>query len=455
MNTDTQLPYNNEAEQAVLGSLLIDPDAYFDVADIITSEMFYRTQHRAIYEAMVRLISRDAPVDVLTVPAEVGDPDKSVMLYVMELLNAVPTSIHAEAYARIVADMAARRGLIAAAGKIAASAYEKERPTVEVYAEAEAQLASAISGGLENPVKAPQAFVSEYVDRFIDDTDGPREKRGIKTGLVDLDKLIVQLDTPYQYVIAGRPGMGKSSLALGIVKDAILRQGKRVLLFSLEMDTDEVTQRLISMMTGLASTQMRRVWELTTEQRAAVLEAGGRLAEAKLFVDPSQELTPGEIRRRAARVQMEHGLDMIVVDHMHLMKPDRFLGNDVLERAEIVTSLAATYKWLNVTGLTLAQLSREVEKRAIKIPTLADLRGSGGIEETAYAVMFLYREGAYDETAPQGPAKLYLAKHRGGPTGVVDLFWKAELSMFTNAATVELNPRASSRVSKPVQEVIL
>ena len=455
MNIELSQPYSNEAEQAVLGSLLIDADAYYDVADIITSEMFYRPQHRTMYEAIARLVSRDDPVDILTVPAEMGNGSPEVVDYILTLINAVPSSIHAEAYARIVADKAARRRLIDAAGKIATAAYQADDSTVNVFAEAEAQLAAAMNGAAGNPVRSPQAYVSDYVDRFMENSDGPRVIQGVATGYLDLDNVIGQLDAPYQYVLAGRPGMGKSSLALGIVKNAILRQGKRVLLFSLEMSTNEVTQRLIAMMTGLTSRQLRREWELTNAQRAAVLDAGGRLSEAGLFIDPSGELTPGELRRRAMRVQMEHGLDMIVVDHMHLMKPDRSLGNNVLEVSETATSLAATYKQLNVAGLTLAQLSRTVESRAIKLPSLSDLRGSGGIEETAYSVMFLYREDYYDDTAPHGPAKLAIAKNRGGPTGIIDLFWKANLSMYVNAMTVDLNARSNGRVAKPVQEVIL
>jgi replicative DNA helicase len=438
MLTEIPQPYDHAAEQAVLGSLLITPDMYYDVAGILTADMFFRPQHRAIYEAIDGLLSKSQPADIITIPAAMGDTTGDTVNYLMELVNVPESSYSALAYAGIVADKAARRRLIDAAGAIAKSAFDPAFDTSAVYAEAEVILLDAYSGGAINPVHAPQGYVSTFIDEFMQRAEGKPVSTGVKTGLIDLDQLLIELETPHQYIIAGRPGMGKSSLALGIILDAILQQRKRVLLFSLEMSERQIMRRLVSMMTSIPVSALRREWELTPHQQSQVLHAGGELSEARLYIDASPGLKPADIRQRATRAYIEHGLDLVVVDHMHLMQPDKQTANRVLDLGSISQSLADTYKTLDVAGLTLAQLSRGVESRASKIPMMSDLRESGQIEENAYGIMFLYREGYYDDSAPQGPAKLILAKHRDGETGQVDLYWRGELSMYANAQQVQL-----------------
>lgn len=438
MLIETPQPYDNAAEQAVLGSLLIDGDTFHDVAGMLTADMFYRPQHKKIYEAISALMSSQSPADIITVPAAMGDTSPEVTGYLMDLIDAPENSMYAVSYAEIVADKAARRRLIDAAGKIASAAYNPAAPTEAVYAEANVILQAAYSGAATNPVHAPQFFVGAYIDEFTRRAEGQPVSTGVKTGYIDVDRLLIEMEAPYQYVLAGRTGMGKSSMALGIVKDALLRQHKRVMVFSLEMSERQIMRRLISMMTGIPVKELRQEWTLSPTQSAQVLRASGELSETRLYIDATPGIKPADVRQRATRAYIEHGLDLIVIDHMHIMNPDKSTNNRVLDLGAISQSLAETYKTLNVPGLTLAQLSRTVDSRATKLPVLSDLRESGQIEENAYAVMFLYREGYYDESGPQGPAKLIVAKHRDGETGQADLFWNGKLAMYGNAQVVQL-----------------
>lgn len=438
MLTETPYPFDNAAEQAVLGSLLIDPDAYHAVAGVLTADMFYRPQHREIYKAISGLCGRMEPADIITVPAAMGNTSEEVTRYLMDLIDAPESSVYATSYAGIVAEKAARRRLIDAAREIAKAAYDESTPTDSVYAQAEVTLLDAYSGGATNPVHAPQGYVSTYVDEFMRRAEGQPVATGVKTGFVDLDRLLIELEAPHQYILAGRPGMGKSSLALGIIQDAVFRQHKRVLLFSLEMSERQIMRRLVAMMTGIPVRALREEWRLSPHEQARVLNAGGEISESRLYIDASPGIRPADIRQRATRAYIEHGIDLIVIDHMHIMQPDKQTANRVMDLGSISQSLADTYKTLNVAGLTLAQLSRGVEARASKVPILSDLRESGQIEENAYGVMFLYREGYYDDSAPQGPAKVILAKHRDGETGQVDLFWRGATAEYANAAQVQL-----------------
>ncbi len=433
-------PHNLEAEQAALGSLLIDPDAMLDVAEIVTAADFYRPAHRWTFAAMSAMHARQAPLDVLALADELTRAGKLEAVgglpALLELTNAVPTSINADHYARIVAEKAQRRRLIAAASEIARAAYDETRPIDDVTAAAESAVMSAGDARASGSVQSARRVLSDYIENFLSDVANPQAPRVVATGLTDLDRLLGGLEAPHQYILAGRTSMGKSALALGILLHAVARQNKRAVLFSLEMSREQIMNRLISMMTGIPADRLKaaRRHLLAPAEQARVMEASGRLSDCGLYIDDSAGLRPADIRARAARIHAAHGLDLIIVDHLHIMRANAPTGKPVQDLGAIALDLADVYKGFGVTGLTLAQLNRGVETRVVKQPILADLRESGQIEENAYAVMFVHRPAYYDMTAPENQAQIIVAKHRDGPTGAVDIYWRPDRAMYANAA---------------------
>jgi replicative DNA helicase len=269
---------------------------------------------------------------------------------------------------------------------------------------------------------------------------GPETQRVIATGLTDLDRTLGGLEYGHQYLIAGRTSMGKSALALGIARHAAMKQGKVVAIFSMEMTHEQVTNRIIAMMTHIPVMRLKPQfrYQLSEDERAAVMEAAGRISDGRIHIDCTPSLKPADVRARASRVQAAHGLDMVIFDHMHIAQANAPTGKQVQDLGAIAIDLANIYKSLGVVGLTLAQLNRGVDARAIKRPVLSDLRESGQIEEAAYVAMFVHREAYYDDTANKGEAEIIIAKNRDGATGAVDVFWKADRAQFLNAAQVTL-----------------
>jgi len=444
MLTELLPPHNLDAETAVLGSLLIDPDTYYEVSGIVTADAFYRPGHRWLYEAIQSLSARQEPPDVLAVADELTRAGKLEEVggvdYLVDLLNAVPTSIHADTYARIVAEKATRRRLIQAAGAVAKAAYDEATPLAAVCASAESAVMTAAAGIEQGGAVSAQRYISDYLDDFLSDVAATDAPRTIETGLVDLDRMLGGLEAPHQYILAGRTSMGKSALALSIIRHAALRQGKRVMLFSLEMSREQIINRLISMMTRIPAQDLKaaRRRYLTQAQQEAAMDAAAQISDAPLYLDCTAGLRPADIRSRSSRIHAAHGLDLIIVDHMHIMAADAPTGKQVQDLGSISLALAGLYKDLNVAGLTLAQLNRGVDSRAIKRPLLSDLRESGQIEENAYAVLFVHRDGYYDDAAIGSTADLIIAKNRDGATGSVDLYWNAPIAMYGNAAQVQL-----------------
>ena len=252
--------------------------------------------------------------------------------------------------------------------------------------------------------------------------------------MIDLDRTLNGLERSQQYMIAGRTSMGKTSFALGVALDAGLRQGKRVLIFSIEMSEEQLNNRLISILTLIPVNKLRKQVRhlLTAQEQALVLNAAGQISDSKIFMDTSASLRPSDVRSRAARIYAEHGLDMIICDHLHIMRPNVETGNNVKDLGTIAMDLAHIYKQFDVVGLTLAQLNRKIDDRAVKQPMLSDLRESGQIEENAYAVLFVHRPGYYDKTEQENLAQIVIAKNRDGATGVVDVYWNPQLATFKN-----------------------
>jgi replicative DNA helicase len=428
------LPQNIEAEEAVLGSLLIDPDAIIRVATFLQPDDFYVQRNGWIYDAIRDLHERREPADLVTLTdeldrrehlAEIGGP-----AHLTSLINATPTSIHVEYYARIVERTAILRRLIDAAGQIAKLAYQDVDDVDEVVDQAE----SIIFGVSEKRVSRELVPIRQVLDEFYDRIEylsaHQGEMIGIPTGLADLDKLLGGFQRSDLVIIAGRPGMGKTSLALSIALQAARKWDKRVGIFSLEMSNEQVVQRLVSAETGIDS-QRLRLGVIHEDEWPVFIQATSLLSDTQIFIDDTPAISAMEMRTKARRIHAEYGLDLLIVDYLQLMRGDFRSENRVQEISFISRSLKGLAREVNIPMVALSQLSRAVESRHDKRPMLSDLRESGSIEQDADVVMFVYRDELYDpDTEFPNIAEIRVSKHRSGPTGTFSVFFKKELAQF-------------------------
>lgn len=430
-------PQNLEAEEAVLGAVLIDPDAIIRLATILRPEDFYREKHGWIYEAVLALHERREPIDFLTVCDElnrqgrldeVGGP-----AFITSLINAVPTSVHAEYYARIVERTATRRRLILAAGQIAVLAYQEADDVDEVVDHAEQILFGVSERRISRELMPIRQVLSEYYDRIEYLTRHQDAMLGVLTGFGDIDRLLGGMQKSDLIILAARPSVGKSALALSIAHNAAKRHKQRVAIFSLEMSAEQVVQRLISAETAIDSQRLRR-GRINDDEWGRFMKAYNDLAQAPVYIDDTPSISALELRTKARRLHAEFGLDLIVVDYLQLMRGDYRAENRVQEISNISRSLKGLAREMNVPVLALSQLSRGVESRTDKRPILSDLRESGALEQDADVVIFIYRDEMYNEnTERKNIADILIAKHRNGPTGSVALFFKKELAQFLDA----------------------
>lgn len=430
-------PQNTEAEEAVLGGLLIDPDAIIRVAAIVRPEDFYREKHGWIYDAVQILHERREPVDFLTVCDELERRGRlnevGGAAFITSLINAVPTSIHVEHYARIVERTGTRRRLIDAAGQIAGLAYQEADDVEEVVDHAEQILFGVSERRISRELVPIKAVLSEYYDRIEYLTRHRGEMIGIPTGFTDMDRLLGGLQRSDMVILAARPSVGKTSLALSIAHNASKKHGQRVAFFSLEMSNEQVVQRLISAETAIDSQRLRR-GDIAEGEWGRFMKATSDLAEMLFYIDDTPGISALELRTKARRLHAEVGIDLLVVDYLQLMRGDFRSENRVQEISAISRALKGLARELNVPVLALSQLSRGVESRQDKRPILSDLRESGALEQDADVVIFIYRDEMYNEnTERQNIADIIVAKQRNGPTGTVALYFKKELAQFREA----------------------
>ncbi|MGD8463596.1 MAG: replicative DNA helicase [Anaerolineae bacterium] len=430
-------PQNVEAEEAVLGSLLIDPDAIIRIAAVLKADDFYREKHGWIYDAIFTLHERREPVDFLTVVDELERREQLDELggaaYITSLINRVPTSIHAEHYARIVERTATRRRLIEAAGGIAALAYQEADDVEEVVDHAEQILFGVSERRIARELVPIRQILSDYYDRIEYLTQHRGEMIGIPTGFHDIDKILGGMQRSDLVILAARPSVGKTSLALSFAHNAAKKYGQRVAFFSLEMSNEQVVQRLISAETGIGSQRLRR-GEIAQDEWGRFMKATSDLAETHFYIDDTPGISTLELRTKARRLHSEVGLDLLIIDYLQLMRGDYRAENRVQEIASISRGLKGLARELDLPVLALSQLSRGVESRTDKRPILSDLRDSGSIEQDADVVMFIYRDEMYNEnTERKNIADIMIAKHRNGPTGSVALYFKKELAQFREA----------------------
>ncbi len=434
------VPHSREAEEAVIGAVLINPEAYYDVAQFLKADDFYIHRHRWIWETFTRLHERRVPIDFLTVTeeldqqgrlAEVGGP-----AYLTALTSNVPTSLHAEAYGRLVEQTSIRRKMLDAANQIAKLAYQESTTVETVMDDAEKAVFSVSERRMTRDLMPIQQVLSDYYDRIDQLSKRSDEVMGVPTGFIDLDRLLGGLQQSDLLIVAGRPGMGKTAFMLSIAKNAAQIHKKHIAIFSLEMSNEQLVQRMVAQETGIDSHRLR-TGKLNEDEWPLFTHAVEVLSDTKIFLDDTPSLTPLQLRTKCRRLHLEYRLDLVILDYIQLMSSGTSRSeNRVQEVSYISRNLKILARELNVPVLAAAQLSRAIEQRADKDPQLSDLRESGSLEQDADIVMFIHRPEMYEkDTLKQNLAQIKVAKHRNGPVGMVELVFLSHLTRFENAAT--------------------
>jgi len=404
------------------------------VGTVLKPADFYRESHGVIYGAVFDLHDRGEPADFITVSDELARRGQLEEVggasYLTSLISAVPTSVHAEYYARIIERSAVLRRLIEAATRISSLAYEEAEDVDDVLDRAEQILFGISEHRVARDLIPIKQLLSDYYKRIEYLSEHKGEIVGVPAGLPDLDKILGGFQRSDLVILAGRPSVGKTSLALSMALNAAKKYHQRIAIFSLEMSCEQVVQRLVSAETGIDS-QRLRLGLIEDDEWPKFSQATGLLSELSVYIDDTPALSVLEMRAKARRLASERGLDFVIVDYLQLMRGSTRVENRVQEVSDISRGLKALARELNVPVLALSQLSRAVESRQDKHPMLSDLRDSGSIEQDADVVLFIYRGEMYDEeTDRKNIAELSIAKHRSGPTGKVYLFFRKELAQF-------------------------
>jgi len=427
-------PHSAEAEESVIGALLMDKDAVVAVASILMPEYFYEASHQRIYSAILSLYEEREPIDLITVSQKL----KSAKLlskvggrtYLTDLMERVPTSAHAETYAKIVKDLAVKRDLISSASRVVQMAFDESIETRQVLDKAEQAIFSLSQRHLTRNFIPLKDALSESFDRLDELQKNASGLRGVATGFSELDFALAGMQNSNLLILAGRPGLGKTALALNFAQFAAVREKVPVGFFSLEMSKEELVDRLLVSQAEIDSWRLK-TGKLSDDDFSRLSDAMGVLAEAPLFIDDSPGISVMEMRTKARRLQVEQGCRLLVVDYLQLAAPGRRYDSRVQEVSEISQSLKNLARELKIPVLALSQLSRAVEARGTKIPQLADLRESGAIEQDADVVMFLYRED--DENMEN--VTLSIAKHRNGPLKQIKLRFRGDRIRFYPSET--------------------
>ncbi len=429
-------PHSIQAEQSVLGGLMLDNEAWDKVADRISDEDFYRHDHRLIFRVIFDLANKNKPMDVVTVSQSLKNAEEleeaGGMAYLGELAKNTPSAANISAYADIVRDKAIRRGLISAGRQVNELAGSPD-DTAAILDQAEA----AVLAVAEQSVRGSSGLeaVSNILKGFVETMEQRMESgkvSGLPTCWSDLDEKTSGLHPGDLVIVAGRPSMGKTAFAMNLAEHAVIKQRVPVAVFSLEMEKVQLVDRLVS---GLARIDFHklRTADLEDEEWNRVTEATKKLNEAPLFIDDTPAMTPLELRSRARRLKREHGLGLVVVDYLQLMQSPGRKENRTQEVSEISRSLKALAKELRVPVIALSQLNRSLEQRPNKRPLMSDLRESGAIEQDADMIMFIYRDEVYNEESHlRSIAEIIIGKQRNGPTGTVYLTFLGELLRFEN-----------------------
>lgn len=436
-------PQNIEAEASLLGSILIDKEAIIKIADIVSVADFYVDRHSIIFGAILDLYEARQPLDLLTLSSKLEDVKELDKIggsaYLTELIEKVPTSAHVVHYAQIVAHKATLRRLIGAASQITALGFDESAPLDGLLDKAEQTLFDVSQKHLKQNFIPIGSVLAESFDRLDELHKDKNSLRGIPTGFKGLDNVLAGLQKSNLVILAARPSMGKTTLALNIAHHVAVKEGIPVGVFSLEMSKEELIDRLLAAESGIDSWKLRN-GRLEDQDFPKINDAMAVLSEAPFYIDDSSMANVMEMRTKARRLQSQHDLGLIVVDYLQLMSGRAGTDNRVQEISEISRGLKALARELNVPVIALSQLSRSVESRSPQIPQLSDLRESGSIEQDADVVMFIYRDDYYNkESEAPGTAQILIKKHRNGPTGEVDLYFHPEKLLFRDIDRVHAN----------------
>ncbi|MFA5270648.1 MAG: replicative DNA helicase [Patescibacteria group bacterium] len=455
--TDTIVPPQNlEAEKSLLGSLLLDKDAMIKVADILRPDDFYEDRHRLVFEAMVALYEKRRPIDAVTLTDTLKDKGQLETIggasYLAELVSSMPSSANVVRYAEIISSKATLRRLIAAANSISVLSRDQGNEVDDVLDKAEQTLFAVSQRYLKSgfvSVKDTLGAAFERIDKLHEHRG---ELRGIPTGYRALDNVLAGFQKSDLVVVAARPSIGKTSLTLNFALNAALA-GFSIGMFHLEMSAQQVTERLISAQSGIDSWRLR-TGNLREEDFSRINDAMSVLSELSIYIDDSPGMNVMEMRTKARRLQMEKGLDLLVIDYLQLMESRSQSDNRVQEISEISRSLKGLARELDIPVIAVSQLSRAVEQRPKKIPQLSDLRESGSIEQDADVVMFIYREDYYEKDSEKpNVAEVIIAKHRNGPVGQVELYFQPETMVFRSLETERTTEVGTPLTVEEVQTV--
>ncbi|OGM08688.1 replicative DNA helicase [Candidatus Woesebacteria bacterium RBG_16_36_11] len=426
-------PHSTDAEESVLGALLLDKDAVIAVAEFLLPDDFYDDRHKEIYSACIELYEDRIPIDVLTVADRLKRKKFLKKMggasYLAELVSRVPTAAHVEHYGKIVKDAATKRSLMAAASRLVGLSMDDSMAADELLDKAEAEVFSLTQKHLSNTFTPIKSALAESFDRLDELHKQAEGLRGVPTGFKDLDDTTAGFQKSNLLILASRPGVGKTSLALNIAQNITVGYNRPVAVFSLEMSKEELVDRLLVSQADIDAWKLK-TGKLSEDDFTALSNAMGVLAEAPLYIDDTPALSILEMRTKARRLQVEVGIDLIIVDYLQLAR-SRQLENRVQEVSEITQGLKNLARELKVPVLAISQLSRAVEQRGEKRPQLADLRESGSIEQDADVVMFLWRE---DEESIEN-ISLEIAKHRNGPLKSIKLFFRGDRIKFYGRET--------------------
>ena len=431
-------PHSVEAEQAVLGGLLLDNTAWDRVSGVLADADFYRRDHRLIYRGIAELVERSEPADAVTLADHLQQTGQlqevGGLAYLGSLARDTPTAANIGAYADIVRERAVLRRLIEIGGEIATSAYDTQGRTAEQLIESAEQrvFEMAERGQRRAGIVTLRSILPATIDRIDALYHKEGELSGIATGFDKLDSMTDGLQNGDLIIVAGRPSMGKTTFAVNIAEFAAIKRGVHTLVYSMEMSAEALAMRLISSIGRVDHSQLR-AGRFPDEDWSRITAAVNQLTNAPIYIDETPALTPGELRSRSRRLKREHGLGLIVIDYLQLMQVPGTKENRATEISEISRSVKALAKELKVPIIALSQLNRSVEQRQEKRPVMSDLRESGALEQDADVIAFIYREEVYDKDTPRrGIADIIVAKQRNGPTGEFMLTFRGEHTRFEN-----------------------
>ena len=450
-------PHDIEAEEAVIGSLIVDPDAIFKIVTFLAPEDFFDETHKVIYQACLSLHQRNEVINQITVAHELMRQNRLEQIggaaYLSHLISITPTPLYVEHYARIISNAAAMRRLIAAAGQIAAIGYEAGADVESTLNKAIDILFQVGNKGAPTNLVLVRDVLSKYFEEVGQPSLEEKQIPHILTGFIGLDNLLGGLQKSDLIILAARPAVGKTSLVLNVARNAAIEQKACVALFSLEMSQDTIVQRLLSSEAKVDSKDVR-LGHFTEREERRIMDASGVLSEAPIYIDDAPQQRVMDIGSKAKRLHRERGIDLIVIDYLQLIQGDGKNVPRVQEMSNITRSLKGLARELNVPVLAVSQLSRAVEWRASHRPQLSDLRESGSIEQDADVVFFIHRESMYceeeewnrthdveKEPYPRSEADIIVEKHRNGPLGIVKLRF---LPWFTRFDNVEVVPAPGS-----------